>query len=301
MISQREAHERCASDPSRFWLEAAQAISWDRMPTIGCETRDSPSGRWFADGRLNACYNAVDRHVDAGRGEQLALVQVSAITGSESRYTYRELRDEVARVAGALQRLGVVAGDRVILYMPMVPEAVFAMLACARLGAIHSVVFGGFAARELAVRIDDAAPRVVLSASCGLEPGRVVDYHSLLVRALDLAVHKPAHCVVLQREQSPAALRRGLDLDWHDFIDGAVAAAPVSMPSQAPLYVCPARFDWSSVEVSLGGPFAGYRDDPRAGGEPPGLGRRGSIAESAVRSNSVVVMSPLLDQHLGLA
>ncbi len=237
MISQREAHERCASDPSRFWLEAAQAISWDRMPTIGCETRDSPSGRWFADGRLNACYNAVDRHVDAGRGEQLALVQVSAITGSESRYTYRELRDEVARVAGALQRLGVVAGDRVILYMPMVPEAVFAMLACARLGAIHSVVFGGFAARELAVRIDDAAPRVVLSASCGLEPGRVVDYHSLLVRALDLAVHKPAHCVVLQREQSPAALRRGLDLDWHDFIDGAVAAAPVSMPSQAPLYV----------------------------------------------------------------
>ena len=237
MISQREAHERCASDPSRFWLEAAQAISWDRMPTIGCETRDSPSGRWFADGRLNACYNAVDRHVDAGRGEQLALVQVSAITGSESRYTYRELRDEVARVAGALQRLGVVAGDRVILYMPMVPEAVFAMLACARLGAIHSVVFGGFAARELAVRIDDAAPRVVLSASCGLEPGRVVDYHSLLVRALDLAAHKPAHCVVLQREQSPAALRRGLDLDWHDFIDGAVAAAPVSMPSQAPLYV----------------------------------------------------------------
>ena len=159
------------------------------------------------------------------------------MTGEERSYTYLELRDEVARLAGALRRLGVGAGDRVVIYMPMVPEAVFAMLACARLGAVHSVVFGGFAARELAVRIDDAQPRVVLSASCGLEPGRVVDYHALLVRALELASHRPEHCVVLQRPQAPAALRAGVDLDWRQMLRDAHAADPVAVPATAPLYI----------------------------------------------------------------
>jgi propionyl-CoA synthetase len=179
----------------------------------------------------------VDRHVEAGRGAQAALVHVSAMTGAERSYSYAELRTEVARLAGALRRLGVVQGDRVVIYMPMVPEAVFAMLACARLGAVHSVVFGGFAARELAVRIDDAAPRLVLSASCGLEPGRVVDYHSLLDKALALAVHQPAHCVVLQRPQATAALTPGRDLDWQDVLRDAPEVAPVTVAATDPLYV----------------------------------------------------------------
>jgi propionyl-CoA synthetase len=237
MRTQGEEHARCARDPSAFWLEAAAAISWERPPTVGCDVSSTPSGRWFADGTLNACHNAVDRHVEAGRGAQRALIHVSAMTGEERSYTYLELRDEVARLAGALRRLGVGAGDRVVIYMPMVPEAVFAMLACARLGAVHSVVFGGFAARELAVRIDDAQPRVVLSASCGLEPGRVVDYHALLVRALELASHRPEHCVVLQRPQAPAALRAGVDLDWRHMLRDAPAADPVAVPATAPLYI----------------------------------------------------------------
>jgi propionyl-CoA synthetase len=237
MRTQGEQHARCARDPSAFWLEAAAAISWERPPTVGCDVSSTPSGRWFADGTLNACHNAVDRHVEAGRGAQRALIHVSAMTGEERSYTYLELRDEVARLAGALRRLGVGAGDRVVIYMPMVPEAVFAMLACARLGAVHSVVFGGFAARELAVRIDDAQPRVVLSASCGLEPGRVVDYHALLVRALELASHRPEHCVVLQRPQAPAALRAGVDLDWRQMLQDAPAADPVAVSATAPLYI----------------------------------------------------------------
>ena len=237
MRTQGEEHARCTRDPSAFWLEAAAAISWERPPTVGCDVSSTPSGRWFADGTLNACHNAVDRHVEAGRGAQRALIHVSAMTGEERSYTYLELRDEVARLAGALRRLGVGAGDRVVIYMPMVPEAVFAMLACARLGAVHSVVFGGFAARELAVRIDDAQPRVVLSASCGLEPGRVVDYHALLVRALELASHRPEHCVVLQRPQAPAALRAGVDLDWRQMLRDAHAADPVAVPATAPLYI----------------------------------------------------------------
>ncbi len=237
MTTQRAEHARCGRDPSAFWLQAAAAIDWTRAPRVGCDVSRTPSGEWFVDGELNACHNAVDRHVEAGRGEQRALIHVSAMTGRERSYSFRELRDEVAKLAGALRGLGVGAGDRVIIYMPMVPEAVFAMLACARLGAVHSVVFGGFAARELAVRIDDAQPRVVLAASCGLEPGRVVDYHALLTRALELASHRPEHCVVLQREQCLATLRAGRDLDWMQMLANAAPAAAVPMPSNAPLYV----------------------------------------------------------------
>jgi len=237
MTTQRQAFALWQKDPSVFWLDAAAAISWLRAPSIGCDTTQSPSGRWFVDGELNACYNAVDRHIEAGRGEQAALIHVSAMTGSERRHTYRELRDEVARLAGALQQLGVTAGDRVVIYMPMVSEAVFAMLACARLGAIHSVVFGGFAAPELAARIDDAQPRLILAASCGLEPGRIVDYHALLVRALQLAKHQPQHCIVLQRDQAPATLRPGVDLDWQDVLRDAPQVPPVPVAATAPLYI----------------------------------------------------------------
>ncbi len=236
-MSQRDVYGRWQRDPDGFWLQASTALNWRRAPQQGCDIRESPSGRWFGDGVLNACENAVDRHVAAGHGERTALVYVSAMTGAERRYSYAELQQEVARLAGALQGIGVGVGDRVILYMPMVPEAVFAMLACARLGAIHSVVFGGFAARELAARIDDAQPVALLSASCGLEPGRVVDYHGLVQRALELAQHSPAHCVVLQREQGPANLDPARFTDWQEFLREAEPADPVPMPSTAPLYV----------------------------------------------------------------
>jgi propionyl-CoA synthetase len=236
-MSQADEYARWQAGPGKFWLEAAAALSWERPPARALDAAATPSARWFPDGRLNACHNAVDRHVEAGRGAQPALIHVSAMTGSERSISYAELQDEVARLAGALRRLGLERGDRVIIYMPMVPEAVFAMLACARLGAIHSVVFGGFAAPELAVRIDDAAPKLVLSASCGLEPGRVVDYHSLLDRALALAAHQPARCVVLQRPQSIAALTPGRDLDWQEALRGAEPAAPVTVASTDPLYV----------------------------------------------------------------
>ena len=236
-MSQADEYARWQADPGKFWLEAAAALSWEQAPARALDDAATPSARWFPDGRLNACHNAVDRHVEAGRGAQPALVHVSAMTGTERSISYAELQDEVARLAGALRRLGLERGDRVIIYMPMVPEAVFAMLACARLGAIHSVVFGGFAAPELAVRIDDAAPKLVLSASCGLEPGRVVDYHSLLDRALALAAHQPARCVVLQRSQLRAPLTAGRDLDWEDALRGAEPAAPVAVASTDPLYV----------------------------------------------------------------
>ena len=236
-MSQAEQYADWLSDPAAFWLRAAGAIDWEQAPRQACDAAAEPAARWFPDGRLNACHNAVDRHVEAGRGAQAALVHVSAMTGTERSYSYAELRTEVARLAGAMRRLGVVQGDRVVIYMPMVPEAVFAMLACARLGAVHSVVFGGFAARELAVRIDDATPRLVLSASCGLEPGRVVDYHTLLDKALALAVHQPAHCVVLQRPQSIAPLTPGRDLDWQEVLRDAPEAAPVTVAATDPLYV----------------------------------------------------------------
>ena len=237
MSRQVEQYEKWQADPEGFWLEAARAVRWSRPPTVGCDLSEAPNGRWFGDGELNACDNAVDRHVAAGRGEQTALIHVSAMTQSERRISYAELQDEVARLAGALRRLGVTAGDRVIIYMPMVPEAVFAMLACARLGAIHSVVFGGFAARELAVRIDDAQPKLILSASCGLEPGRVVDYHGLLCKAMELAQHTPSYCVILQRPQGPATLRAEVDLEWHEALRDAPWVDPVPMPAHAPLYV----------------------------------------------------------------
>ncbi|HHC07398.1 MAG TPA: propionyl-CoA synthetase [Actinobacteria bacterium] len=232
-----EVYERSLRDPTGFWAEAAEAITWDRTPTVVLDDAEAPFVRWFPDGRLNTCFNAVDRHVEAGRGDQVALVYDSAMTGTVATWTYRELRDEVARLAGALRDLGVETGDRVVIYMPMVPEAVFAMLACARIGAIHSVVFGGFAANELATRIDDATPKVVLSASCGLEPGRVVEYKPLLDEAIERSRHRPERCLVLQRPQTTATLVPGRDLDWAEAVAGASPAGCVTVDAGHPLYV----------------------------------------------------------------
>ncbi|TYB51476.1 propionyl-CoA synthetase [Nonomuraea sp. PA05] len=227
-----EVYRRSIDQPEQFWGEAARGIDWDVAPaTVYGE------GRWFPDGRLNTCHNALDRHVERGRGEQAALIYDSPVTGTVRVYTYAELLDEVARAAGMLRGLGVAAGDTVVIYMPMVPEAVVAMLACARLGAVHSVVFGGFAARELAVRIDHARPKVVLSASCGIEPARVVAYKPLLDDALEQAEHRPERCVILQRPQCVAELREGRDLDWARAVAGAQSVPCVSVAATDPLYI----------------------------------------------------------------
>jgi propionyl-CoA synthetase len=224
-------------DPVGFWARAAEAIDWTAPPERVLDNSRPPFTRWFEGATLNTSYNALDRHVASGRGDQLALVYDSPVTGVVQRFTYRELLDRVARLAGALRALGVERGDRVVVYMPMVPEAAIAMLACARLGAVHSVVFGGFAARELAVRVDDAKPKVVLSASCGIEVARVIPYKPLLDRALELATHQPHHCVILQRRQERAALRPGRDLDWDEIVADAEPAGPVEVPATDPLYI----------------------------------------------------------------
>ncbi|WP_372801945.1 propionyl-CoA synthetase [Paracoccus seriniphilus] len=224
------------SDPETFWMKAAERIDWVAPPSQAYFDQ-GPAGEWFADATVNTCWNAVDRHVEAGRGDQLAIIHDSPITHSYRGLTYRELRDRVARLAGALRDKGVTKGDRVIIYMPMVPEALEAMLACARLGAIHSVVFGGFAAHELAVRIDDATPKAIIAASCGLEPGRVVHYKPLLDSAIEQATHKPDFCVIFQREQEVAKLIPGRDFDWHSFQFDTEPADCVPVEGNHPAYI----------------------------------------------------------------
>src|SRR4051812_31784399 len=219
-----DLHRASLDDPDAFWGEAARAIDWTVPPETVLDGSRAPFYRWFADGELNTAWNCVDRHVAGGRAEQLALVYDSPVTGQVRRFTYRELQSEVARLAGALRGLGVERGDRVVLYMPMVPEAVFGMLACARLGAIHSVVFGGFAPRELAIRIDDAKPKVILSASCGIEGQRVIPYKPLLDDAIGLAGHQPDACLILQRPQAEAAMTAGRDHDWASAVTAASPA-----------------------------------------------------------------------------
>jgi propionyl-CoA synthetase len=232
-----ETYARSLADPAGFWAAAAEDVYWDRRWDRVFDDARPPFYRWFTGGRLNTCYNALDLHVDRGRGRQRALIYDSPVTDTVQVFTYAELRDAVARVAGALRRQGVLQGDRVIIYMPAVPEAVMTMLACARLGAVHSVVFGGFAANELAKRIDDARPTLIVSASCGIEPGRVVPYKPLLDGAIDLARHKPERCVILQRPQMTAPLVKGRDLEWGDFLAGAAAVECVPVAATDPLYV----------------------------------------------------------------
>ncbi len=231
------SHARSLVEPDAFWAEAAGGITWFRRWDRVLDDSRPPFYRWFTGGVLNTCYNAVDRHVERGRGSQTALIHDSPVTGAIRRFTYRELRDQVAALAGALQAEGLLKGDRVIIYMPGVPEAVFAMLACARLGAIHSVVFGGFASKELATRIDDAKPKMVLTASCGIEAARIVAYKPLLDAAIELARHKPETCVVLQRPQLTASMTAGRDVDWEAFVRDAEPADCVPLAATDPLYI----------------------------------------------------------------
>ena len=230
-------YRRSLDDPEGFWADAAAAIDWYREPHRVLDGSRAPFYRWFVGGELNTCYNALDRHVDGGRADQPALIHDSPVTGTNRTFTYRQLRDEVARFAGVLTALGVRKGDTVVIYMPMVPEAVVAMLACARIGAVHSVVFGGFAPHELAVRIDDAKPTVVVSASCGIEVDRVIEYKPMLDRAIEMASHRPSSCVVLQREQATAPLTSGRDVDWGEAMAGAEPMGCVPVAATDPLYI----------------------------------------------------------------
>ncbi len=225
------------ANPEAWWMEQARAIDWVKAPSRALFSDRGPCGEWFADGMVNTCWNAVDRHVAAGRGAQVAIIHDSPVTGTVHKITFAELQDRVARLAGALTRQGIAKGDRVIIYMPMVPEALEAMLACSRIGAIHSVVFGGFAAAELATRIDDAKPRAIIAASCGVEPNRVVHYKPLLDGAIDLATHKPDFCVIFQREQEVAKLIPGRDHEWHSFQYGAEPSPCMPVEGNHPAYI----------------------------------------------------------------
>ena len=232
-----EIHRRSIENPSEFWAEAAEGIDWDSRWDKVLDDSNPPIYRWFPGGRLNTCHNALDRHVANGRGEQAAIIYDSPVTGSQRTISYGELRDEVALFAGALVNNGVKQGDRVIIYMPLIPEAVVAVLACARIGAVHSVVFGGFAPNELATRIDDATPKAIVSASCGIEPSRIVEYKPLLDQALDLSKHKPNCCIVLQRPQLEAELVGPRDIDWQDALASATPKDCVSVAATDPLYL----------------------------------------------------------------
>ena len=233
----KDVYESWQQDPDAFWMSAADAIDWDRKPTKALFDDNAPIYEWYSDGLVNTCWNAVDRHVEAGRGDQAAIIHDSPVTHTKHEITYAELRDRVASLAGALRARGIEKGDRVIIYMPMVPEALEAMLACARLGAVHSVVFGGFASNELAVRIDDAKPKAIIAASCGIEPGRVVHYKPLVDGAIEQATHKPEFCVIFQREQEVARLIEGRDFDWHGFQYGVEPADCVPVEGNHPAYI----------------------------------------------------------------
>jgi propionyl-CoA synthetase len=237
MSSYTDVYQRSIQDPEGFWAEAAQAVHWYKPWDSVLDDGNKPFYRWFAGAELNTCYNALDVHVEAGFGEQAALIYDSPVTDTIRTYSYAELRDEVARFAGGLAGLGVGKGDRVVIYMPMIPEAAIAMLAVARLGAVHSVVFGGFAAAELAVRFDDAQPKAVVSASCGIEPGRIVAYKPLLDEAIELASAKPRHVVMLQRPQVQASMQSGRDVDWQALVADAEPHDCVPVAATDPLYI----------------------------------------------------------------
>ncbi len=232
-----EAHRRSLADREGFWAEAAELVDWDKRWDKVFDGSGTPIARWFTGGALNTCHNALDRHVENGRADQVALIYDSPVTDTVKTFSYRELRDSVARLAGALAANGVAKGDRVIIYMPMVPEAVMAMLACARLGAIHSVVFGGFAANELAMRIDDAKPKAIVSASCGIEVNRVIPYKPLLDSAIEIAAHKPERCLILQRPMETASMVAGRDVDMEEAMAAAAPHDCVSVGATDPLYI----------------------------------------------------------------
>jgi propionyl-CoA synthetase len=236
----RDMYDASIEDPSAFWATAAHAVTWTRPPDRILDDTNPPFYRWFPDAELNTCFNALDRHVASGRGDQPALIYDSPVTDTVRVYTYSELLDQTARFAGALRGLGVGKGDRVVVYLPMVPEAVITMLACARLGAVHSVVFGGFAPHELAVRIDDVRPKLVVTASCGIEPTRIVEYMPMLEDAIAMAAHPPQHCVVVQRDRHRCDIVKGRDCEWDELMApdaGFVPADAVAVAATDPLYV----------------------------------------------------------------
>ncbi|MDF3415655.1 propionyl-CoA synthetase [Sulfitobacter sp. M57] len=233
----RATYDRWKHDPEAYWMEQASAIDWITPPSKALTDHGDNLYEWYADGMVNGCYNAVDRHVEQGRGEQLAIIHDSPITGKIEKITYAQLKERVEYLAGALLARGVEKGDTVVIYMPMIPQAIEAMLACARLGAIHSVVFGGFAANELAVRINDCKPKAIMAASCGLEPGRVVEYKPLLDSAIEQADHKPELCLILQREEHPCDLIEGRDLDWFEAQKDCLPAACFPVEGNFPAYI----------------------------------------------------------------
>ncbi len=237
MASYSELYGNWKSDPEAFWMEASGLIDWVKKPSKALFDENAPLYEWYLDGVMNTCFNAVDRHVEAGDGDRVAVVHDSAMTGQKRKITFAEMQEATARLGGALQAKGVGKGDRVIIYMPMVAEAAIAMLACARIGAVHSVVFGGFAANELATRIDDCTPKAILAGSCGLEPGRIVEYKPLLDGAIELAEHKPDFTVILQRPEKNADLIAGRDFEWNAFQEGAPLADCMPMGGGDPLYI----------------------------------------------------------------
>jgi len=233
----QQAYDESIKNPDSFWGRAAEAIAWTKKFEKVLDDSRKPFYRWFVGGELNTCYNAIDRHIEQGRGKQIAMIYDSPVTGTKKKITYEELKDQVARFAGVLKNEGISKGDRVIIYMPMIPQAAVAMLACARIGAIHSVVFGGFAPNELAIRIDDAKPKLIVSASCGIEGKKVIEYKPLLDRAIEIATHKPSRCVIFQREQVKASLTPGRDIDWDEAMSKATPADCVPVSATDPLYI----------------------------------------------------------------
>ena len=230
-------YESCRADPEKFWMDAAKNIDWHKKPTFALNHSNAPLYEWYTDSFVNTCFNAVDRHVKNGRADQTAIIYDSPVTEKQLHLTYKDLLEKTSLLAGALINKGITKGDRVIIYMPMVPEAIIAMLACARIGAIHSVVFGGFASNELAVRIDDAQPKTILAASCGIEPGRIIEYKPLIDEAIELSEHKPECVVILQRPEAQASLMPGRDFDWEEFQLDAKPADCVMVEGNHPAYI----------------------------------------------------------------
>lgn len=237
LLKFKDVYEQSINQPDVFWGRAAEAIQWTKKWDKVLDDSNKPFYRWFTGGELNTCYNALDYQVASGRKDQIAIIYDSPVTDTVKKITYGDLLDSVAKFAGALAGLGVTKGDTVIIYMPMIPEAVVAMLACARIGAVHSVVFGGFAPNELAIRIDDAKPKVMISASCGIEGKKTLAYKPLLDEAIKIAAHKPQKCVIYQRPQVKAELQAGRDLDWEELVKGAAAVPCVPVAATDPLYI----------------------------------------------------------------
>jgi len=239
-LSIKELHRESIENPNQFWMRASEQVEWFTPPKSACSQkigRGKPTENWFAGGKINTCYNAIDVHVNNGFGSQTAVIYESPVTNKSSKISYGELLEKVSLFAGALSAQGLIKGDRVVIYMPMIPQAIVAMLACARIGVIHSVVFGGFAAKELAVRIDDATPKAIISASCGVEVNRIIDYKGLLDRALDIASHTPSFQVIYQREQHTAALDHQGDYDWLEFVSDARPVDCTPLDAEDPLYI----------------------------------------------------------------